>query len=53
MAVPLQPITGVRIECMVNIIKPFRDPHQAGSFYDELLTVRTPRRVMGGVQVRF
>jgi hypothetical protein len=52
-ALPFQPITGGRIEFMVNVSNLFRDPHQAGSFYDELLTVRTPRRVMGGVQVRF
>jgi len=52
-ALPIQPINGGRIELMVSVSNLFRDPRNPGSFYDELLTVRTPRRVLGGVQVRF
>lgn len=52
-ALPIQPITGSHVEFLVSVSNLFRDPQHAGSFYDELLTVRTPRRVMGGVQVRF
>ncbi len=52
-ALPFQPIDGGRIELLVSVSNLFRDPRNAGSFYDELLTVRTPRRVAGGVQVRF
>jgi hypothetical protein len=52
-ALPFQPIGGSHVEFMASISNLFRDPNHAGSFYDELLTVRTPRRVMGGVQVRF
>ncbi len=52
-ALPIQPISGGRIEFMVSISNLFRDPRNSGSFFDELLTVRTPRRVLGGVQVRF
>jgi hypothetical protein len=52
-ALPMQPINGGRIEFMASVSNLFRDPRNAGSFYDELLTVRTPRRILGGVQVRF
>jgi len=52
-ALPYQPINGGRIELLVSVSNLFRDPRNAGSFFDELLTVRTPRRVLGGVQVRF
>lgn len=52
-ALPIQPISGGRIELMVSVSNLFRDPRNPGAFYDELLTVRTPRRVLGGVQVRF
>jgi hypothetical protein len=52
-ALPFQPIDGGRIELLVSVSNLFRDPRNAGSFFDELLTVQTPRRVLGGVQVRF
>lgn len=56
-ALPIQPIAGGTVEVLMAINNLFRDPSTGvsfgSSFYDELLTVRTPRRVMGGVQVRF
>ncbi len=55
-ALPFQPISGSRVEVLLAINNLFRDPASglaAGSYFDELLTIRTPRRVMGGVQVRF
>lgn len=56
-ALPYQPIRGGKIEVLVSMNNLFRDTANGGafggSFYDELLTVRTPRRVLGGVQVRF
>ena len=52
-ALPYQPISGGRIDLLVSVSNLFRDPRNSGSFFDELLTVRTPRRVLGGVQVRF
>lgn len=56
-ALPFQPIQGGKIEVLVAMSNMFRDPANAGAFgassYDELLTVRAPRRVLGGVQVRF
>ena len=52
-ALPYQPISGGRIDLLVSVSNLFRDPRNPGSFFDELLTVRTPKRVLGGVQVRF
>jgi hypothetical protein len=52
-ALPFQPLAGSHVEFMASVSNLFRDPQHAGSFFDELLTVRTPRRVTGGVQVRF
>jgi hypothetical protein len=56
-ALPFQPIAGSRLELLVAVNNLFRDTAsdgiRAGAFYDELLTVRTPRRLLGGVQVRF
>lgn len=52
-ALPFQAIGGGRIEFMVSVSNLFRDQQTTGSFFDELLTVRTPRRMLGGVQVRF
>ncbi len=50
---PIQPIRGGSIEFLVSVSNLFRDRQSTGSFYDELLAVRAPRRVLGGVQVRF
>lgn len=56
-ALPYQPIRGGQIDVLVAINNLFRDPATGGAFggafYDELLTVRAPHRVLGGVQVRF
>jgi hypothetical protein len=52
-ALPFQPIHGSRWEVMVAVRNLFRDLRQAGSAYDELLTVAPPTRFVGGLQVRF
>jgi hypothetical protein len=44
---------GTRWEVLVGLRNLFRDPAQAGSVYDELLVVRPPTRVVGGVLVKF
>jgi hypothetical protein len=51
-ALPLS-IAGTKWEVLVGLRNLFRDPNQAGSVYDELLVVRPPTRVVGGVLVRF
>ena len=51
-ALPLS-IAGTKWEVLVGLRNLFRDPHQAGSVYDELLVVRPPTRVVGGVLVKF
>ncbi len=52
-ALPLHPTRGSRTELVVVVRNLFRDPGDAGSLYDELLTVAPPMRIMGGVQVKF
>ena len=42
-----------RWEVLVGLRNLFRDPNDAGSIYDELLVVRPPKRVIGGVLVKF
>ena len=40
-------------EMLVGVRSLFRTAFDDRSFYDELLVVRPPKRVMGGLQVRF
>jgi TonB-dependent receptor-like protein/carboxypeptidase family protein len=51
-ALPLT-LAGTKWEVLVGLRNLFRDPGEAGSVYDELLVVRPPTRVVGGVLVRF
>ena len=44
---------STRWEVLVGVRNLFRDPMDAGSIYDELLVVRPPKRVIGGVLVKF
>ena len=52
-ALPYQPIRGARFEVIVAARTLSREPTAGGSFFDELLTVAPPLRLVGGVQVRF
>jgi hypothetical protein len=53
-ALPFMPFSSAaRWEVLVGLRNLFRDPSDAGSLYDELLVVRPPKRVIGGVLVRF
>jgi hypothetical protein len=53
-ALPFMPFSSAaRWEVLVGLRNLFRDPNDAGSLYDELLVVRPPKRVIGGVLVRF
>jgi outer membrane receptor protein involved in Fe transport len=53
-ALPFMPFSGAaRWEVLVGLRNLFRDPNDAGSIYDELLVVRPPKRVVGGVLIRF
>ena len=42
-----------RWEVLVGLRNMFRDPTDMGSIYDELLVVRAPKRVIGGVLIKF
>ena len=53
-ALPFMPFSrAARWEVLVGMRNLFRDPSEAGSVYDELLVVRPPKRVVGGVLIRF
>jgi hypothetical protein len=44
---------GTQWEVLVGVRNFFRDPTDPASVYDELLVVRPPKRLVGGVLVRF
>jgi Carboxypeptidase regulatory-like domain/TonB dependent receptor len=44
---------GSQWEVLVGVRNLFREPIDAASVYDELLVVRPPKRLVGGVQVKF
>lgn len=52
-AVPFEPVRGSKVELLLAVRSLFRDLGEAGSMYDELLTVAPPLRILGGVQVKF
>jgi hypothetical protein len=53
-ALPFMPFSNTaRWEVLVGLRNLFRDPNDTGSIYDELLVVRPPKRVVGGVLIRF
>jgi hypothetical protein len=53
-ALPFMPFSrAARWEVLVGLRNLFRDPNESGSIYDELLVIRPPKRVIGGVLVRF
>lgn len=50
---PFLSVSGADWELMVSVRNIFRDGTNIGSIYDELLVVRPPKRVIGGVLVKF
>jgi hypothetical protein len=52
-ALPFLRVAGVRWEMLMAVSNLFNEESAAGSVYDELLVVRPPKRVLGGVTVRF
>jgi hypothetical protein len=51
-AIPVA-FAGTRWEVLVGLRNLFRDPMDPASVYDELLVVRPPKRIVGGVLVKF
>ena len=45
--------TSAEWQVLVAVRNLFRDPSQFNSVYDELLVIRPPKRIVGGVLVRF
>lgn len=53
-ALPFMPFSGsARWEVLVGLRNLFRDQNDMGSIYDELLVVRPPKRLIGGVLIKF
>lgn len=52
-ALPFMPLRSTRWEVLVGVRNLFRDQADVASIYDELLVVRPPTRVIGGVLVKF
>ncbi len=53
-ALPFMPFSSAaRWEVVFGLRNLFRETADAGSLYDELLVVRPPKRVIGGVLIRF
>lgn len=50
---PFLGFTNVDWELLLAVRNLFHEPLQDASVYDELLTVRPPKRIVGGVTVRF
>jgi hypothetical protein len=51
-AIPFD-LAGTRWELLLGVRNLFRDPNDPASVYDEILVLQAPRRVVGGVLVRF
>jgi hypothetical protein len=52
-ALPFLSFTSADWELLLSVCNLFRDTSVERSLYDELLVVRPPKRVVGGVRVRF
>jgi hypothetical protein len=52
-ALPFMPLHSARWEVLVGVRNLFRDQADVASVYDELLVIRPPKRVIGGVLVKF
>ncbi len=52
-ALPYRPTKSGRLELLFAVRNLFRDSRGESSWYDELLTVGSPVRLMGGIQLRF
>jgi hypothetical protein len=52
-ALPFMPLRNTRWEVLVGVRNLFRDQTDLASVYDELLVIRPPKRVIGGVLVKF
>lgn len=50
---PFLPPGNAEWEVLVGVRNLFREPLDGGSVYDELLVVRPPKRIVGGLMVRF
>lgn len=52
-ALPYQPIRGGHLDVLFALRNLFYDARDTRSMFDELLTVKPPLRLVGGIQIRF
>jgi hypothetical protein len=52
-ALPFMNFTSAQWEMLVAVSNLFKEALYENSVYDELMVVRPPKRVLGGVAVRF
>jgi hypothetical protein len=52
-SLPFLDFTNAQWEMLVGVRNLFRETAADGSVYDELLVLRPPKRVVGGLTVRF
>ena len=52
-SLPFMGFTSADWEVLVAVCNMFRDVVGERSVYDELLVIRPPKRILGGVRVRF
>ncbi len=52
-ALPFSPFAGSRWEVLMAVRSLFFDPNEMASMFNELLVVRSPKQVVGGVVVHF
>ncbi len=52
-SLPFMDFSAARWEMLLGVRNFFRDPMAGQSVYDELLVVRPPKRIVGGLTVRF
>jgi hypothetical protein len=52
-ALPFMQFTSTEWAFLLAVRNLFRDPDGDGAMYDELLVVRPPKRIVGGLLVRF
>ncbi len=52
-SLPFMDFANAHWEMLVGVRNLFRDPSDQGSVYDELLVTRPPKRIIGGLTLRF
>jgi len=52
-SLPFLRFSNAQWEALVDVRNMFRDVEVDSSMYDEIFAIRAPKRIVGGLQVRF